>query len=126
MSQTILIADDNERNRKLFHDLLQVHGFRTLETGDGQTAVELALAERPDLILLDIQMPVLNGLEALARLKADGRTGSIPTVAVTSFAMRGDKERFAEAGFDRVIIKPIEIKEFLKIIASLLERAPLR
>ncbi len=126
MAQTILIAEDDEKNRKLLRDLLEVHGFRTLETRDGQEAVAMALQQRPDLILMDIQMPVLNGLEALARLKADERTRDLPTVAVTSFAMRGDKERFAEAGFDRVIIKPIEIKEFLKIIASLLERAPLR
>ena len=124
MSQTILIADDNERNRKLFHDLLQVHGFRTLETRDGQTAVEMAQERRPDLILLDIQMPVLSGLEALARLKADRRSSEIPTVAVTSFAMRGDKERFAAAGFDAVMIKPVDLRELVKTIVALLERPP--
>ena len=108
----VLIVEDNEKNLKLARDLLQVKGFRTVEASDGQIGIEMAMAHHPSLVLLDIQLPDMDGWEALAQLRADPRTSDIPVVAVTAFAMDGDRERFLDAGFDGYISKPIDVRSF--------------
>jgi two-component system, cell cycle response regulator DivK len=105
----ILVVEDNEKNMKLFRDVLQVTGYRTLEATTGKRAVELATEHRPDLVLMDIQLPDIDGVEALGRLRADERTASIPVLALTAQAMEGDRERFRAAGFDGYISKPVNI-----------------
>ena len=96
----VLVVEDNEKNMKLFRDVLQASGFRTLEATTGEQAVELAVEHAPDLVLMDIQLPDIDGVEALGRLRADARTASIPVLALTAQAMQGDRERFLDAGFD--------------------------
>jgi two-component system cell cycle response regulator DivK len=105
----ILVVEDNEKNMKLFRDVLQVTGYRTLEATTGRRAVELATEHRPDLVLMDIQLPDIDGVETLGRLRADERTASIPVLALTAQAMEGDRERFRAAGFDGYISKPVNI-----------------
>ena len=105
----ILVVEDNEKNMKLFRDVLQASGYRTLEATSGVRAVELATEHVPDLVLLDIQLPDIDGVEALARLRADERTASIPVLALTAQAMEGDRERFLAAGFDGYVSKPVNI-----------------
>ena len=122
MSKEILIVDDEPKNLKLFGDLLQKFGYTTIEATDGRQGVELAKARKPDLILMDIMMPNMDGLEATRILKADASTSSIPIIALTSYAMAGDKERILQAGCDHYITKPIDIKEFLKNVADYLSR----
>lgn len=107
----ILIVDDNDKNRTLFRDVLRFHGFETVEAEDGQQGVLLAQQHRPDLILLDIQMPVMNGYDALKALKELSETRSIKVVALTSFAMSGDEKRILAAGFDGYISKPVSIRD---------------
>jgi two-component system, cell cycle response regulator DivK len=108
----VLIVDDNERNLRLARDVLQHAGLRTLEADSASAALELAGSELPDVILMDIRLPDLDGTEAARRLKADERTAAIPVVALTSFAMRGDREWFLAAGFDGYLEKPISVREF--------------
>ncbi|HEY0416873.1 MAG TPA: response regulator [Gaiellaceae bacterium] len=108
----VLIVDDNERNLRLARDVLQHAGLRTLEADSAGAALELAGSELPDVILMDIRLPDLDGTEAARRLKADERTAAIPVVALTSFAMRGDREWFLAAGFDGYLEKPISVREF--------------
>jgi two-component system, cell cycle response regulator DivK len=115
----VLIVEDNEKNMKLFRDVLQVTGYRTLEAATGEDAVELALAHAPALVLMDVQLPGIDGIEALGRLRADERTASIPVLALTAQAMQGDRERFLEAGFDGYLSKPVDVAE---LIASVRER----
>jgi two-component system cell cycle response regulator DivK len=103
MAKTILIVEDEPRNLKLLRDLLQRFGYLTLEATDGEQGVELAKASIPDLILMDIMMPKIDGLEATRMIKADTRTKHIPVIALTSFAMKGDRERTLEAGCDAYI-----------------------
>ena len=122
MGKEILIVDDEPKNLKLFGDLLQKFGYTTIEATDGKQGVELAKARKPDLILMDIMMPNMDGLEATRILKADASTSSIPIIALTSYAMAGDKERILQAGCDHYITKPIDIKEFLKNVADYLSR----
>jgi two-component system cell cycle response regulator DivK len=112
----VLIVEDNERNMKLFRDVLQASGYRTLEAASGQRAVELALEHRPDLVLMDIQLPDIDGVEALNRLKADERFSSVPVLALTAQAMDGDRERFLAAGFDGYLSKPVDIAEFVATV----------
>ncbi len=120
MTKLILIVEDEPRNLTLLRDLLQVSGYKTIEATDGKQGVELAKASKPDLILMDGQMPKMDGLEATRILKADATTSNIPVLALTSYAMKGDKERILEAGCDGYLAKPIDIKELLKIVAEYL------
>jgi two-component system, cell cycle response regulator DivK len=112
----ILVVEDNERNMKLFRDVLQASGYRTLEAATGERAVELVFEHRPDLVLMDIQLPGIDGVEALDRLRADGRTASVPVLALTAQAMEGDRERFLAAGFDGYLSKPVNIAEFVATV----------
>jgi two-component system, cell cycle response regulator DivK len=112
----ILVVEDNEKNMKLFRDLLQVNGYRTIEAATGRRAVELAIEHGPDLVLMDVQLPDIDGVEALARLRADARTASVPVLAVTAQAMEGDRERFLAAGFDGYISKPVDITALVRTI----------
>ncbi|HEY8407381.1 MAG TPA: response regulator [Gaiellaceae bacterium] len=112
MGELILIVDDNDRNLRLARDVLRHAGLRTLEAGTAAAALELAGEASPDLILMDIRLPDLDGSEALRRLKQDARTASIPVVALTSFAMKGDREWFLGVGFDGYVAKPISVREF--------------
>jgi two-component system cell cycle response regulator DivK len=105
----ILLVEDNEKNMKLFRDVLRAAGYETLEATTGGRAVELAIAHEPDLVLMDVQLPDLDGVEALGRLRADERTASIPVLALTAQAMLGDRERFLAAGFDGYVSKPVDI-----------------
>ncbi len=118
MGNVILIVEDDQQNLKLFRDLLQIKGYHTLEAVNGQQGVELAKSKKPDLILMDVQMPVMNGLEATKILKADDDTNDIPIISLTAYAMKGDKENIREAGFDGYITKPVDLKEFLTTIAK--------
>ncbi len=112
----ILVVEDNEKNMKLFRDVLQAVGFRTLEAGAGARAVELATEHGPDLVLMDIRLPDIDGVEALGRLRADKRTASIPVLALTAQAMEGDRERFLAAGFDGYLSKPVNIAELVATV----------
>jgi two-component system cell cycle response regulator DivK len=112
----ILVVEDNEKNLKLFRDVLQAMGYRTLEAATGGQALELAARHGPDLVLMDIQLPDVDGVEALDRLRADERTASIPVLAVTAQAMRGDCERFLRAGFDAYLSKPVDISELVSVV----------
>jgi two-component system cell cycle response regulator DivK len=120
-AELVLVVEDNEKNRKLVRDLLQVKGYHTVEAETAQEGLALAIAHRPALVLLDVQLPDMSGLAALARLKGDPRTGSIPVVAVTAFAMKDDQERFLGAGFDGYLAKPIDVRLFPEQIRTLIE-----
>lgn len=111
-SLLVLIVEDNDKNLKLARDLLQAKGFQTIEAMDGETGIDLAGEFRPDLVLLDVQLPGIDGIEALAILRAEPKTARIPVVAVTAHAMGGDRERLEAAGFDGYIAKPIDVREF--------------
>jgi two-component system cell cycle response regulator DivK len=112
----ILIVEDNDKNMKLFRDVLIAKGYRTLEATTGEQAVTLAAERSPDLVLMDIQLPDIDGVEALGRLRADGRTTSVPVLALTAQAMEGDRERFLAAGFDGYLSKPVDIAEFIATV----------
>jgi len=112
----VLVVEDNEKNMKLFRDVLEASGYRLLEATTGEQAMELAVEQQPNLVLMDIQLPDLDGVDALGRLRADARTASIPVVALTAQAMHGDRERFLDAGFDAYISKPVDIVEFVKTV----------
>ena len=114
--ERVLVVEDNEKNMKLFRDVLQATGYRTLEATTGGLAVELAAEHVPDLVLMDIQLPDIDGLEALARLRADQRTASIPVLALTAQAMHGERERFLAAGFDGYVAKPVNVVELLETV----------
>jgi two-component system cell cycle response regulator DivK len=112
----VLIVEDNELNMKLFNDLLAAHGYRTIQTRNGFEALELARTHRPDLILMDIQLPEVSGLEVTRWLKDDDELCQIPIVAVTAFAMKGDEERIRSGGCEAYISKPISVMSFLETI----------
>jgi two-component system cell cycle response regulator DivK len=120
MPKTILIVEDEPRNMKLLHDLLQRFGYEIIEASDGEQGVKIAGEKIPDLILMDIMMPKMDGLEATRIIKADEKTKHIPIIALTSYAMKGDREKTIEAGCDGYIAKPIDIKEVLKVIEHFL------
>src|SRR5207237_1261430 len=113
LPKRILIVEDNELNLKLLNDVLEVHGYITVVAGNGTEAIELARRHRPDLILLDIRLPDISGMEVARRLKDDERTSAIPLVAVTAFAMPGDRAMILESGCDDYVSKPINILDFL-------------
>ncbi|MFO1186812.1 MAG: response regulator [Alphaproteobacteria bacterium] len=119
--KTVLIVEDNELNMKLFHDLLDAHGYKTLQTRDGMEALEIAREHRPDLILMDIQLPEVSGLEVTKWLKEDDELASIPVIAVTAFAMKGDEEKIREGGCEAYIAKPISVGQFLETVRRFLE-----
>ncbi|TCT00993.1 response regulator [Aquabacter spiritensis] len=116
MPKTVMIVEDNELNMKLFHDLLEAHGYRTVETRNGIEAMGLARTHRPDLILMDIQLPEVSGLEVTKWLKADPDLQHIPVVAVTAFAMKGDEERIRAGGCEAYLSKPISVAKFLSTV----------
>jgi two-component system, cell cycle response regulator DivK len=116
--ERILVVEDNEKNMKLFRDVLSATGYRTLEARTGGEAVELATAQAPALVLMDIQMPDVNGVEALHRLRADERTAGIPVLAVTAQAMQGDRERFLAEGFDGYLSKPVNVSELIGTVRN--------
>jgi two-component system cell cycle response regulator DivK len=120
--ELILIVDDNEMNVKLARDVLRFAGFRTLEAGTGGEGVSLATEHLPDVVLMDIRLPDMSGTTAVRELKDDPRTAQIPIVAVTSFAMKGDRERFLSEGFDGYLEKPISVKEFPEQVRSFCRR----
>jgi two-component system cell cycle response regulator DivK len=112
----ILVVEDNEKNMKLCRDVLRAKGYRTLEATTGQQAVEVARENVPDLVLMDIQLPDIDGVEALGRLRSDDRTTPIPVLALTAQAMQGDRERFLAAGFDGYISKPVNVVELIDTV----------
>ena len=116
--ERILVVEDNETNMKLFRDVLQVKGYSTLEATTGEDAVELARTLDPALVLMDVQLPGIDGIEALAQLRGDARTSAIPVVALTAQAMRGDGERFLDVGFDGYLSKPVDIVELIRVVES--------
>ena len=120
MSKTILIVEDNELNMKLFNDVLQAHGYATIQTRDGMEALRLTRESRPDLVLMDIQLPEVSGLEVTKWIKADKEIGHIPVIAVTAFAMKGDEEKIRQGGCEAYISKPISITNFLDTIKQYL------
>ncbi|WP_153768681.1 response regulator [Labrenzia sp. CE80] len=120
MAKTVLIVEDNELNMKLFHDLLEAHGYDTLQTRTGIEALELARTHRPDLILMDIQLPEVSGLEVTKWIKEDDDLRTIPVIAVTAFAMKGDEERIRQGGCEAYISKPISVARFLETVRSYL------
>ena len=116
-TKTVLIVEDNELNMKLFHDLLDAHGYNILQTKDGMEALDIAREHHPDLILMDIQLPEVSGLVVTKWLKEDDELQSIPVIAVTAFAMKGDEERILQGGCEGYISKPISVPHFLETIA---------
>jgi len=116
MSKKVLIVEDNELNMKLFHDLLDSQGYQTLQTREGLQAMSLARQHRPDLILMDIQLPEISGLEVTKWLKDDEELAHIPIIAVTAFAMKGDEERIRQGGCEAYISKPISVMHFLETV----------
>ena len=120
MAKTVLIVEDNELNMKLFNDLLEAHGYATLQTKDGIEAMKMARQHRPDLILMDIQLPEVSGLEVTKWLKEDPDLRAIPVVAVTAFAMKGDEDKIRQGGCEAYIAKPISVAKFLETIQRFL------
>jgi two-component system cell cycle response regulator DivK len=114
--ERILVVEDNEKNMKLFRDVLLAKGYRTLEATTGREAVDLASEHTPDLVLMDIQLPDFDGVQALQRLRADARTATIPIVALTAQAMHGDRERFLAAGFDGYMSKPVNVLDLIETV----------
>ena len=113
MTRTILIADDDKKSIKLLRDVLQASGYSVAVARDGRETVALAQERKPDLILMDIRMPVMDGIAAMKKLRADPNTDRIPIIAITAHAMRGDKERFIQQGFDDFLAKPVDIHVLL-------------
>jgi len=121
----ILIVEDNEKNMKLVRDILQHQGHTTLEAVTGEEGIRLAVEQKPDLVLMDIQLPGINGIEALRILRANPETAAIPVIAVTASVMQHDRKQIMEAGFDAYVGKPINLKEFLDAVRKALEGKPL-
>ncbi|PLX36828.1 MAG: two-component system response regulator [Hyphomicrobiales bacterium] len=118
MTKTVLIVEDNELNMKLFRDLLEAHGYKTLQTRNGLEAMDIARANHPDLILMDIQLPEVSGLEVTKWIKEDDELKMIPVIAVTAFAMKGDEERIRQGGCEAYLSKPISVSRFLETVRS--------
>ena len=118
----ILIIEDNEKNLKLVRDVLQVKGYSTIEAGTAEDGIQLALERMPDLILMDIQLPGMNGIEALKVLRANAATAAIPAIAVTASVMQQDRNLITDAGFEGYLGKPLNLKEFLDAVKAMLER----
>jgi two-component system, cell cycle response regulator DivK len=119
-TKTVLIVEDNELNMKLFHDLLEAHGYRILQTRDGMEALKIARRHKPDLILMDIQLPEVSGLQVTRWIKEDADLKNIPIIAVTAFAMKGDEEKIRDGGCEAYIAKPISVLSFLQTVERFL------
>lgn len=122
MQKTVLVVEDNELNMKLFNDLLEAHGYRVVQTRDGLSALEIARKHMPDLILMDIQLPEVSGIEVTKWLKEDEELKRIPVIAVTAFAMKGDEQKIREGGCEAYISKPISVVSFLQTIDKFLKQ----
>ncbi|MGL4440562.1 MAG: response regulator [Bosea sp. (in: a-proteobacteria)] len=120
MAKTVLIVEDNLLNMKLFNDLLEAHGYRTLKTTDGIEALEMTREHKPDLILMDIQLPEVSGLDVTRWIKEDNNISHIPVIAVTAFAMKGDEERMLRGGCEAYLSKPISVAKFLETVRAYL------
>jgi len=116
MPKTVLVVEDNELNMKLFHDLLEAHGIDTVQTRDGNAVLDLARKHKPDLILMDIQLPEVSGLDVTRWLKKDSELKGIPIIAVTAFAMKGDEQKIREGGCEDYISKPISVSHFMDVV----------
>ncbi len=116
MAKTVLIVEDNELNMKLFRDLLEAHGYQTVGTNKGTEALTLVRAHRPDLILMDIQLPEVSGLDVTRWIKDDPELRTTPVIAVTAFAMKGDEERIREGGCEAYLSKPISVGKFIETV----------
>ena len=123
MAKTVMIVEDNELNMKLFHDLLQANGFNTVQTRNGPDALALAREHKPDLILMDIQLPEVSGLDVTRWIKEDDTIKHIPIIAVTAFAMKGDEERIRAGGCEAYLSKPISVVKFIETIKHFLGNA---
>lgn len=120
MSKTVLVVEDNELNMKLFHDLLEAHGYGIVQTRNGLEAIDLARKHRPDLILMDIQLPEVSGLDVTRWIKDDEDLRGIPVIAVTAFAMKGDEERIRRGGCEAYLSKPISVAKFIETVKAYL------
>jgi two-component system, cell cycle response regulator DivK len=120
--ERVLVVEDNDKNMKLIRDVLQATGYDTVEASTGDDAVKLAVSQAPALVLMDVQLPGIDGVEALARLRDDERTASIPVLALTAQAMHGDRERFLAAGFDGYLSKPVDVAELLRTVEEYCKR----
>ena len=120
VAKKVLIVEDNDLNMKLFNDLLEAHGYRTLQTKDGVEALRMAREHRPDLILMDLQLPEVSGLEVTKWLKEDDDLRTIPVIAVTAFAMKGDEEKIRDGGCEAYIAKPISVASFMRTVERFL------
>jgi two-component system cell cycle response regulator DivK len=121
--EVVLIIEDNERNRKLARDVLNHAGFDTLEAASAEDGLTLASRRQPGVVLMDVQLPGMNGIQALRRLRSDPATAGIPVIAVTAFAMKADRERFLAAGFDNYVEKPLDIRQLPCQVAAALDGA---
>ncbi len=122
LDKTVLVVEDNDVHMKLYHDVLEPHGYNVLQAKDGMEGWHIAREQRPDLILMDIQLPGISGLEVTKRLKADETLKSIPVIAITAFAMAGDEEKIREGGCDAYIVKPISLPAFLQTVERFAKR----
>ena len=122
LGKRVLIVEDNEKNMKLFRDVLQATGYSTLEATTGEEAIELSLSQAPALVLMDVQLPGIDGIGALERLRQNERTASIPVLALTAQAMSGDRERFLEAGFDGYLAKPVDVGALIEAVREHCDR----
>lgn len=120
MAKRILVVEDNELNLKLFCDLLRAHGHETLAVSDGREVLQQAGTFRPDLVIMDIHLPHVSGLDLIIALKADPALASVPIMAVTAYAGKGDEERIREAGAEAYVSKPISVMKFIEVVNSLL------
>jgi two-component system cell cycle response regulator DivK len=121
-NEVILVVEDDSKSRKLVRDVLTVKGYTIVETETGEEGVRLAQERRPSLVLMDIRLPGIDGIQALARLRAEVATRGIPVMAMTASVMSGDRQRVLDAGFDAFQSKPIKVKDFLVVVEQLLER----
>lgn len=121
MAKTVLIVEDNELNMKLFRDLVEASGYHSITTRNGLNVLELARQHKPNLILMDIQLPEISGLDVTRQLKADSDLASIPVIAVTAFAMKGDEERIRQGGCEEYMSKPISVPQFIETIKRFLD-----
>lgn len=122
MKKKVLIVEDNELNMKLFEDLLGAHGYDTIKTRDGGQVLDMARDQKPDLIIMDIQLPEVSGLEVTQWLKNDNELKAIPVIAVTAFAMKGDEEKIRQGGCEDYVSKPISITDFMRVVQKHLEK----
>ncbi len=123
MSQKILVVEDNDRNRRLLKILLKARGYEVIEAPTGKEAMDYLDSNHPDLILMDIQLPNMDGLALAKQIKGDDKTKDIPIIAVTAYAMKGDRERILESGCDAYVSKPINTQELPKLIEDILKNA---